>query len=175
MSPLKKVPVNGGPVVTVAEGNLRSSRGTWTEDGWIVVTQPVGDLPGELLRVRADGGRLEPVKTSDDDARQFVGTVSTIPASPAVLLTINAGGGSSSDDRAVAIQSLETGERHVLAPGGSLPRFLDGGHVVYRHSGRLMAGKLDADATKLTGAPVPLEGVTGEQEIAGSTSRAAGC
>ena len=158
---LKKVPVNGGPVVTVAEGNLRASRGTWTEDGWMVVTQPVGHRRGELLRVRADGGPLEPLKVSDADARELVTTVSHVSGSRAFLLTV----GDSSDSAAAVIQSLETGERHVLAPGGVLPRHLATGHVVYRHAGRLMAGRLGAGGKQLIGTPIPLDAVTGDQDV----------
>ena len=171
--PLQKVPVNGGPVVTLAEGNLRNSVGTWTEDGWIVMTQPVADRPGELLRVRAEGGPLEPLPTSDEGAREFVGSVSTIPGVPALLLTVGSyepsdalgssyGGGS----EAVAVQLLGTGERHVLAPGGSHPRALADGRIVYRHSGGLVAERLDANGPKLAGRPIPLQAMTGEGDIA---------
>jgi serine/threonine-protein kinase len=159
-SALKKVSANGGPVVTVTDGDFRNSRGTWTEDGWIVVTQT--GRGGPLLRVRADGGLLEPLKVSDDDAQEFVRTVSKISGSRALLLTV---GGTNSDDVAVAIQSLETGERRVLAPGGSLPRHLANGHIVYSHAGRLMAGRLDAEKMQLVGTPVPLQAVTGEEDV----------
>jgi serine/threonine-protein kinase len=165
---LKRVPLNGGPVVTVAEGNFRGSEGTWTEDGWIVVTQPASvSHPGELLRVRADGGALEPLKVSEDDARDFVSAVSTVSGSRALLMEIgDEGSDADADDVAVAIQSLETGERRVLAPGGSLPRSLASGHIVYSHAGRLVAGRLDAEGMQLVGTPVPLQAVTGEEDVA---------
>ena len=167
--PLQKVPVNGGPVVTLAEGNLRNSVGTWTEDGRIVLTQPVADRPGELLRVRAEGGPLEPLPTSDEGAREFVRSVSAIPGVPALLLTIESyeradAVGRSNDGtiQAVAVQLLGTGERRILAPGGSNPRALAGGQIVYRHSGRLIAERLDANGQKLAGRPIPLQAITGE-------------
>ncbi|MCG6925345.1 MAG: serine/threonine-protein kinase [Acidobacteria bacterium] len=170
--PLKKVPANGGPVVTVAEGNLRDSVGTWTHDGWIVITQPTADRPGELLRVRAEGGPLEPLPTTDEHARGFVASVSTIPGVSALLLTT--GHENASDHgvqrvgqggQAVAVQLLETGERHVLVSGGSQPRPLAGGQVVYRASGGLMAQRFDVGGTKLVGPPVPLHAVTGEGNV----------
>ena len=165
---LKRVPVNGGPVVKVAEGNFRSSRGTWTEDGWIVVTQSGGvSHPGKLLRVRADGGALEPLKVSEDDAQKFVSAVSTVSGSRALLMEIgDEGSYADADDVVVAIQSLETGWRRVLAPGGGLPRHLSSGHIVYSHAGRLVAGRLDAEGMQLVGTPVPLQAVTGEEDIA---------
>jgi dipeptidyl aminopeptidase/acylaminoacyl peptidase len=88
--------------------------------------------------------------------------VSNVSGSRALLLTVV-----SSDTAAAVIQSLETGERHVLAPGGVLPRHLASGHVVYRHAGRLMAGRLGAGAKELVGTPVPLQSVIGEEDVAG--------
>jgi dipeptidyl aminopeptidase/acylaminoacyl peptidase len=160
-------------VVTVAAGNVRSAQGTWTEDGFILFTQPTAELPGQILRVRADGGNPEPLPTTDEGRRQPVGSVSAMPGSPFLLLTVGnfstagsqVGSFATGEGRAVAVQSLETGERRVLAPGGSLPRLLAGGHVVYRHSGRLMAGRLDAGATRLVGTPVPLDAVTGGADV----------
>jgi hypothetical protein len=146
---LKKVPVTGGSVVTVAEANLRGSSGTWTEDGWIF-------LGGrDLLRVPADGGPLETVKLSGT-AHGEVATVSRIDGSRALLMTLT--GGSADSVPSVAVQSLETGERHVLAPGADLPRHLSSGHVVYRHSGRLVAGRLDTEGMRLVGPPGPAPG-----------------
>ena len=161
---LKKVPVNGGPVLTVAEGNLRSSRGTWTEDGWIVVTQPTETHSSELLRVQADGGALEPVKGSGGGAQEHVRSVTKVWGHPALLLSIGRGE-ADPESVAVAVQSLETGERRVLAPGGVWPRYLASGHIVYEHSGRLIAGRLDAERMQITGMPVPLEVVTGDEDV----------
>ncbi|MCG6920482.1 MAG: protein kinase [Acidobacteria bacterium] len=164
VSTLKKVPTNGGPVVTVARGNFRDAVGTWTEDGWIILTQPMSDRPGELVRVRADGGALEPLPTSDENAGEPVTSVSTIPGVPALLLTVGLSG--AADARTVAFQSLDTGERRVLARGGSQPRYVATGHVVYERSGGLMAERLDAAGAKLVGSPAPLQAVTGEGDIA---------
>jgi Tol biopolymer transport system component len=160
---LRKVPANGGPVVTLAEGNLRDSVGTWTEDGWIILNQPITDRPGELVRVRADGGPLEALPTSEENARELVTTLSTIPGLPALLMTV--GPWENPDEQSVALQSLQTGERRVLARGGSLPRYVAGGRVVYRRSGGLMAERLDVEGLKLVGPPVPLQAVTGEGDI----------
>jgi Tol biopolymer transport system component len=164
VSTLKKVPANGGPVVTVARGNFRASVGTWTEDGWIVLTQPVSGRPGELVRVRADGGPLEALPASEEDAREPVTSVATIPGVRALLLTVGLNG--TPGKQMVAVQSLETGERRVLARGSSQPRYVATGHVVYRRSGGLMAERLDAAGLKLAGSPVPLQAVTGAGHIA---------
>jgi len=163
VSTLKKVPANGGPVVTVAKANFRDSVGTWTKDGWIVLTQPVSGRPGELVRVRADGGPLEALPASEGNAREPVTSVSTIPGVRALLLTVGLSG--TPDKQMVVLQSLETGERRVLARGSSQPRYVATGHVVYRRSGGLMAERLDAAGLKLAGSPVPLQAVTGEGNI----------
>jgi Tol biopolymer transport system component len=164
VSTLRKVPANGGPVVTVARGNFRDSVGAWTEEGWIVLTQPVSGRPGELVRVRADGGPLEPLPTRKESSGEPVTSVSTVPGARGLLLTL--GLSVAADKQIVAFQSLDTGERRVLARGSSEPRYLATGHVVYERSGGLMAKRLDVAGRKLVGSPVQLQAVTGEGGIA---------
>jgi serine/threonine-protein kinase len=148
----------------VARGNLRNSAGTWTEDGWIILTQPVAGRPGELVRVRADGGPLEALPTSEENVREPVTSVSTIPGVRALLLTV--GPTAAADERTVALQSLDTGERRILARGARRPRYVATGHVVYERGGGLMAERLDAGGTRLVDSPIPLQAVTGEGNIA---------
>jgi Tol biopolymer transport system component len=161
---LKKAPANGGPVVTVAKGNFRNSVGTWTDDGWIVLTQPVSSRPGELVRVRADGGPLEPLPTTKENVGEPVTSVSTIPGVRGLLLTVGLSG--TADNGTVALQSFETGERRILAREGSQPRYVATGHIVYERAGGLMAQRLDAAGAMLVGSPIPLQPVTGEGGIA---------
>jgi Tol biopolymer transport system component len=74
ISKLRRVPANGGPVVTVAEDNLRDSSGTWTADGWIVFDRQqdvwVLDLQrGALVRISSAPGEDETGAWSPDGQR----------------------------------------------------------------------------------------------------------
>jgi Tol biopolymer transport system component len=60
----------------------------------------------------------------------------------------------------VAIQSVGTGERRNLIPGGTQPRYALSGHLVYAQGGNLLAVPFDPQRLTVTGATVPVvEGV----------------
>ena len=60
----------------------------------------------------------------------------------------------------VAVQSVGTGERRNLIPGGTQPRYARSGHLVYAQGGNLMAVTFDPQRLTVTGATVPVvEGV----------------
>jgi dipeptidyl aminopeptidase/acylaminoacyl peptidase len=71
-----------------------------------------------------------------------------------VLFTIGTRG--SWDDAALAAQSLETGQRQVLIQGGSDPRYVPTGHLLYVRGGSLMAVAFDAVRLQVSGQPVPI-------------------
>ena len=62
----------------------------------------------------------------------------------------------------VMLQSLATGERHVLIEdGGSNARYVPTGHLVYVLEGTLLAQPFDIEQRTLTPGPVPLvEGIS---------------
>ena len=56
--------------------------------------------------------------------------------------------------------NLETGEQEVLIPGGTSPRYVSTGHLLYATAGSLWAVTFDIDDMEVTGDSVPvLEGV----------------
>ncbi len=57
----------------------------------------------------------------------------------------------------VVLQSLDTGERRVLIPGGADARYVSTGHLVYMKTGTLMAVPFDVRSRQVTGAPVALD------------------
>jgi serine/threonine-protein kinase len=63
-------------------------------------------------------------------------------------------------DASIAVQSLETGERRILVEGGTNPRYVPTGHIVFARTGWLLAVPFDLERLEVTGSPVPvLEGV----------------
>ena len=72
-----------------------------------------------------------------------------------VILTV-----SDWDKARIVVQSLQSGERKTLIEGGSDPRYLPTGHIVYAVSGRLFAIALDVRRLEVKGGAVPIvEGV----------------
>jgi serine/threonine-protein kinase len=60
-----------------------------------------------------------------------------LPDARTLLFTIWTGPGK--DERQIVAQSLETGERHVLVPGGDTPRYLPSGFLLYARQDSLYA------------------------------------
>ena len=60
------------------------------------------------------------------------------------------------DAATIEVVHVDTKERTVLHEGGSYPRYLPTGHLVYVRGGTLFAVPLDTAAMKTTGTPAPL-------------------
>jgi hypothetical protein len=58
------------------------------------------------------------------------------------------------DDATIVAQRLDTGERKVLVKGGTFPRYLPTGHLVYARAGALYALAFDARSLDVSGSPV---------------------
>ena len=149
---LKKVPVTGGPSVTLSDvrGGLD---GSWGPDGTIVF-----GIRGatSLWRVSAAGGTPEPLTSPeqeswDHDYPQF------LPGGDAVLFTIQTGAW---DEAQIVVHSLMTGEQRVVLEGGFYARYVSTGHLVYARAGGLLAVPFDLGTLSVIGEPRPVvEGV----------------
>lgn len=60
------------------------------------------------------------------------------------------------ESRAVAAVPLSGGPPRVLVQGGSCPRYVRGGYIVFARTGTLMAAPFDARTLQLAGTPVPV-------------------
>ena len=155
---LKKVSVQGGPPVTLAESP--DNRGaTWAPDDTIIFTPipPVG-----LSRVSAGGGPAQVLTTPDAAKGERTHRwPEVLPGGKAVVFTI--GSLSSSDyflDAKLAVLSLDTGKIKVLPVTGTNAHYATSGHLVFAARGGLFAVPFDPKRLETTGAAVPvLEGV----------------
>ena len=77
-----------------------------------------------------------------------------LPDGRHVLYTINDNSGNYEHAR-IAVLSLRDRTSRILFEGGTFPRYCCG-HLVCSHSGGLFAVPFDADALKITGAPIPV-------------------
>lgn len=77
-----------------------------------------------------------------------------LPGGKAVLFTVWTGPGS--DEKYLELQSLETGERRVLAQSADSGRHAASGHLVYSQAGALTAVPFDLARLTVNGPPVKL-------------------
>ena len=153
-SALQKVSILGGPPVTICEPPGGAPRGgSWGDDGTIVFAT---SGPGGLWRVPAGGGEPEELTTPDLELGNHLWP-EILPGSEAVLYTVIAG---NVETAQIVVLSLATGESKILIPGGSNPRYVPTGHIVYGVGGTLRAVGFDLATLEVTGDPAPvLEGV----------------
>jgi serine/threonine protein kinase/Tol biopolymer transport system component len=142
---LKKVPVTGGAVVTLAEApNPRG--GWWAEDGTIVFAP--GYRVG-LMRVSAVGGQTQPLTTlaENEITHRFP---QVLPGGAAVLYTasteVNIGAGAT-----LVVQPLPSGERIIVQRGGYFGRYVASGHIAYMQDDTLFAVPFDRQRLAVTG------------------------
>jgi serine/threonine-protein kinase len=153
---LKKVPVAGGPIVTICRTALPAGI-SWGPNGRIIFANHAG---GGLWQA-ADAGGAPEVLTTPDSAR---GELShrlphVLPDGRAVLFTIQRSPGGW-DDTQVAVRSLVTGEQKVLVEAATDARYVTSDHVLYARLGTLLAQPFDMTRLEVTGTPVGvIEGV----------------
>ena len=144
---LRKVPVDGGPVVTIAEtGPLYGA--SWGSNGTIVFA---GLLTG-LRQVSASGGAPEILTTLGLDETSDLGhyTPEVLPGGDAVLFVSLVDGVS----YRIAVASMATGEGHPLIEGASGARYVPTGHIMFaRPDGSLWAVRFDLDRLRVRGEP----------------------
>jgi hypothetical protein len=127
---IKRVRLQGGPPVTIAE--VRRPLGmSWSGDD-ILVGQPP---PNGIIKVPANGGM--PTQIVSAKADELMQGRQLLPGGDAVLFTIGLGTGTAftGDDTwtksQVVVQSLESRERKTLIQRGTDARYLPTGHLLY--------------------------------------------
>jgi len=148
---LKKVAVDGGPVLTLADaGQLRG--GSWGEDGTILFA-PGG---GGLMRVAADGGEARAVTRPDPVREHDHRWPHILPGGREALFDILR----RDLEHDVAVADLATGKVRTLVEDAGSPRYAPSGHLLFGRGGTLYAAAFDLHRLAVTGPPLPvLEGV----------------
>ncbi len=150
---LKKIPVDGGTVITVCDAAV--PRGAaWGADGHIIL-MPVAGAFG-LSRVPATGGTPQVLTRPSERGEVTHRWPQILPDGDTVLFTASAAVGISYDDATIDALSLKTGEWKVVQRGGYFGRYVPGGYLVYVHQGTLLGVKFDLRRLEVTGTPVPL-------------------
>ena len=143
---LKKVPVTGGPAVTIATLDTAGPAGaTWGPDDTIIVATAAVETG--LQRVSAAGGPMTVLTRPDreqGEADHFWPEM--LPGGHAVLFTITALTGGL-EAAQIAVLDLQTGKRKILVRGGSHAHYVssgpEGGYLVYAAGSTLRAAPFD--------------------------------
>ena len=146
---LKRVPVAGGPAVTICSVP-QIQGGAWGEGGVIVYASGLG-IGGSLFRVSASGGTPELVY-SDSTRRMLFRWPSFLPGENRVLVSMGT---------ALAYQTgvvdLRTGKVEDVPGAGSNPRYIDPGWLLSSDvNGTVLAMPFDAKTARATGPAVPV-------------------
>ena len=153
---LKKVSLQGGDPVVLCEARTPHG-GSWSSDDTIVFSDEEGD---KLIQVSANGGQVRAVRVSGGDAlssgsrelRFYYPHV--LPDGKWVLVSIPVS--ANWDFARIAAISLRTGELEFLVDGGTNPRYVPTGHLLFTRGKTLMAVPFDFVHRKVTGGAVAL-------------------
>jgi len=154
---LKKVPITGGPALTICPLDGASRGATWLPDDTIVFATALTSTG--LQRVPASGGQPSVLTTPDrvrgEDDHLWP---QLLPDGQHVLFTITptAGGVDASQIAVLDLARLKDAPK-VLLRGGSQAKYLASGHLVYIAAGTLRAVPFDPSTLETTGAGVPLQ------------------
>jgi len=158
---LKKVPVSGGPAITLAEDvGERFGGGTWGDDGYIVYT----DQSEGLSRVPGTGGVPERLLGAGSGERGVLDTLSSgryylfwpsaLPGGGAVLAERCSPGCGRTD---LVVVDAATGSLEVVVPGATRGWYIETGHLLYGTvNGAIYAIPFDPVRRRTSGSPVPV-------------------
>lgn len=105
-----------------------------------------------LYRVAAAGGQPELVLAADTAKAESLRWVDALPDGRNVLVTLVR-----QASPRLAVISLPDAKLHDLGQAGMYPRWVEGGFLTFlQQDGTLFAVSFDAEARKITGAPVPI-------------------
>ena len=156
---LKKIPIAGGPAVTLCRIADIPYGVSWGTDGTIVFARSDG-----IARVSANGG--EPQVIVQAAAGETIHRPQMMPSGDAVLFTVTTAQGNMRWDSArVVIHSLGSGRRTTLVEQATDAVYLPSGHLVYTKRDGLFGVAFDARTLTSSGGTVAL--VQGVQPSAG--------
>ncbi len=147
---LRRVSVRGGSALKIADvaGTLRGA--SWGGDDTIVFATEEG-----LWRVAASGGVPEQLTTADaTQGERGHYWPALLPGGQEVLFTVVA---TPIEESQIAVLSLTSGERKTLVRGGSYPRYVSTGHLLYGRQETLWAVRFDPNGLEAIGDPVPVQ------------------
>ena len=154
---LRKIAIGGGSAVALCK--VEAPWGATWDGGTIFVASGTRGI----MRVAADGGEPEVVVKLDPGEAAYGPQV--LDDGRLLLYALATGTGADRWDKAqIIVQSIASGERHIVVRGGSAARYVPasldsparGGHLVYAVGNSLLAAPFDITRFELRGSPVPI-------------------
>jgi Tol biopolymer transport system component/predicted Ser/Thr protein kinase len=151
---LKKVSVQGGPIVTLWElPGGSAQRPNWSLEGRSVVF--ANGFPARLYEVPADGGEARLLfQVNASESRYTFQDPHFLPhrgVGRRLLLVTGF-----PENTQIAALDLESGRREILGPG-QRPVYSSTGHIVYETAGDLWAMPFSVSDLKRSGEPFPIQ------------------
>jgi len=150
---LKKIPRQGGAVVSLCDAAGLELGASWGEDGAIIA-----NLDGyHLFRVPAAGGEPQLIGKPEQHGERGWRWPQVLPGGENVLFTgVVANSGAALDSANIEVLSLKSGRVKVVRRGGFLGRYLPSGHIIYIRQETLYGVPFDLGRLETHGAPAAL-------------------
>ncbi len=150
---LKKIPLEGGGVVSLCDTADVERGASWGVDGAIIA-----NLDGyHLFRVPGAGGEPQIIGQPEQHGERTWRWPQVLPGGENVLFTgLVAATGAAFNSANIEVLSLKSGHVTVVRRGGYLGRYLPSGHLLYFRQGALYGMPFDLGRLETRGPPVPL-------------------
>ena len=149
---MKKVPVGGGAPFELCPAQALTGA-FWAADDSIYFAPSYAD---GLHRLPASGGPAERLTTPDRERGEAGhGWPWLLPDGRHLLFTIERTG-KLYNEALVAVFDLETGTHRVVVDGGTCPRYVAPGFLLFARADKIFAAPFDAGRCETTGPPAPL-------------------
>ncbi len=150
---LKKIPLQGGVVVSLCDTAGQERGASWGEDGAIIAN--VDNY--HLVRVPATGGEPQVIGKPEQYGERTWRAPQVLPGGENVLFTgAVAASAAAADSASIEVLSLKSGRVKVVLRGGNFGRYLPSGHLIYFRQGTLYGVPFDLGRLETHGAPAPL-------------------
>jgi Tol biopolymer transport system component/DNA-binding winged helix-turn-helix (wHTH) protein len=150
---LKKIPLQGGAVVSLCDTGDLEHGASWGEDGTIIASLDAS----HLFRLPATGGEPQVIGNPEQHGERNWRWPQALPGGKDVLFTGTVAlSGAALDSANIEVLSLKSGRVKVVRRGGYFGRYLPSGHLIYFRQATLYGVPFDLRRLETHGAPVPL-------------------
>ena len=147
---LKRVPVSGGTVQTIASGITDFRGASWGPDDTLLI----GTGYGGLHRVSAAGGRLQPVTELDSSKQEGSHRFpQLLPDGQHYVFTVRSG---LAEERGIYVSTLGDKTRHLLIRSDGDAQYVAPGYLLFLDGTTLLAQEFDNERRQLVGQPTPI-------------------
>ena len=150
---LKKIPVQGGEVVSLSDTTGVPRGASWGDDGTIIANLDLF----HLSQLPAAGGEPKVIGKPEEHGERTWRWPQVLPGGENILFTgLVAASAAAVDSANIEVLSLKSGRVKVVQRGGNFGRYLASGHLVYFRQGTMYGVPFDLGHLETRGEPVPL-------------------